>query len=133
MSNALHLADPDDALLRHLTSDGFQVVDDGVVPDLALLGDATALDELRARHGDVPVIVLGPPESDAIDRVRALERGCDDFLARPFDYQELLARIRAVLRRTAGAEHEVLAAGPLRSEEHTSELQSRLQPVCRLL
>jgi DNA-binding response OmpR family regulator len=32
----------------------------------------------------VPVIVLGEPESDLLDRVRALDRGCDDFLARPF-------------------------------------------------
>jgi DNA-binding response OmpR family regulator len=60
------------------------------------------------------VIVLGAPESDTVDRVRALERGCDDFLARPFDYEELLARIRAVLRRTTVAGHEVLAAGPIR-------------------
>jgi len=64
----------------------------------------------------VPVIVLGPPESDTVDRVRALERGCDDFLARPFDYEELLARIRAVLRRTAASEHEVVVAGPIRAD-----------------
>jgi DNA-binding response OmpR family regulator len=59
----------------------------------------------------VPVIVLGQPESDAVDRVRALERGCDDFLVRPFAYEELLARIRAVLRRTAPAPHELRRAG----------------------
>ena len=60
------------------------------------------------------MIVLGPPESDTVDRVRAFERGCDDFLARPFDYEELLARIRAVLRRTAPPEHELVVAGPIR-------------------
>ena len=58
--------------------------------------------------------MLGPPESDAVDRVRAFERGCDDFLARPFDYEELLARIRAVLRRTSQPEHELVVAGPIR-------------------
>jgi DNA-binding response OmpR family regulator len=116
MPNALLLAEPEPGLVRHLTTDGFRVVDGEAVPDLALLADATALDELRARHGDVPVIVLGAPESDTVDRVRALERGCDDFLARPFDYEELLARIRAVLRRTALAEHEVLAAGPIHAD-----------------
>src|SRR5919204_600061 len=104
MSTALLLAEPElDTrvfLERHLKNDGFQVVGDETRPDLVLLGDTTALDEYRARHGDVPVIVLGEPESDAVDRVRALERGCDDFLVRPFDYEELLARIRAVLRRT---------------------------------
>jgi DNA-binding response OmpR family regulator len=57
--------------------------------------------------------VLGERESDAVDRVRALERGCDDFLARPFEYEELLARIRAVLRRTSPAAHETMRAGPI--------------------
>src|SRR5438874_8474630 len=114
MSNALHLGEPDAFLTRHLTSDGFRVVGDEAPPDLALLPDVMELDEFRSRHGDVPVIVLGPPESDTVDRVRAFERGCDDFLARPFDYEELLARIRAVLRRTAPPEHELVVAGPIR-------------------
>jgi DNA-binding response OmpR family regulator len=51
--------------------------------------------------------------------VRAFDRGCDDFLARPFDYEELLARIRAVLRRTAPPEHEVLRAGPIEVDRAT--------------
>jgi len=114
MSNALHLGEADAFLTRHLTSDGFRVVSDEAPPDLALLPDLTELDEFRSRHGDVPVIVLGPPESDTVDRVRAFERGCDDFLARPFDYEELLARIRAVLRRTAPPAHELVVAGPIR-------------------
>src|SRR5439155_20036244 len=70
----------------------------------------------RAQHGDVPVIVLGAPESDTVDRVRALDRGCDDFLVRPFDYEELLARIRAVLRRTMPAAHETLRAGAIAAD-----------------
>jgi len=117
MSTALLLAEPElDTrvfLERHLKNDGFLVVDGQARPDLVLLGDTEALDECRARHGDVPVIVLGEPESDTVDRVRALDRGCDDFLARPFDYEELLARIRAVLRRTMPAAHETLRAGPI--------------------
>ena len=113
MSTALLLAEPEPYLERHLRSDGFQVVDDAARPDLVLLADSAALEEYRARHGDVPVIVLGQPESDAVDRARALERGCDDFLVRPFAYEELLARIRAVLRRTAPPQHEVRRAGPV--------------------
>jgi DNA-binding response OmpR family regulator len=128
MSNALLLAEPQPEtrgfLERHLRSDGFRVVDDEARPDLVLLGDTAALDDCRARHGNVPVIVLGLPESDAVDRVRALERGCDDFLARPFDYAELLARIRAVLRRTAPAAHEVRVAGPI-----TADLATRCVTV----
>ena len=111
MSTALLLAEPEPFLERHLRSDGFEVVDEAARPDLVLLADSAAVDEYRARHGDVPVIVLGEPESDTVDRVRALDRGCDDFLVRPFAYEELLARIRAVLRRTTPAAHEVRRAG----------------------
>lgn len=116
MSAALLLAQPEPFLERHLRSDGFDVVDDAVRPDLVLLADGAAVEEYRARLGDVPVIVLGRPESDAVDRVRALERGCDDFLVRPFAYEELLARIRAVLRRTTPADHEVRRAGSITAD-----------------
>jgi DNA-binding response OmpR family regulator len=112
-------------LERHLADDGFEVLgaDDGHAavaiaererPDLVLLGDASVLDVCRARVGDVPVIVLGGEDADAVDRVRAFARGCDDFLARPFLYDELVARIRAVLRRVAPAARETIGVGPLR-------------------
>jgi DNA-binding response OmpR family regulator len=120
MSAALLLSEPQPEtrgfLERHLTNDGFQVVGEEARPDLVLLGNTSGLEECRARHGDVPVIVLGEPESDAVDRVRALDRGCDDFLARPFDYEELLARIRAVLRRTTLPAHEIRHAGPIAAD-----------------
>jgi DNA-binding response OmpR family regulator len=124
MSTALLLAEPEPFLERHLKSDGFVVVDEAARPDLVLLADSAAVEECRARHGDVPVIVLGQPESDAVDRVRALERGCDDFLVRPFAYEELLARIRAVLRRTTPAPHEVRRAGSI-----TADLATRAVTV----
>lgn len=103
---ALLLAEPESAvrsfLQQQLTSDGFDVLafedaDDmprAADPDVVVLGDPEALD--RCRVGDCPVIVLG--RADATERVRALER-CDDYLSRPFAYEELVARIRAVLRR----------------------------------
>ena len=103
---ALLLAEPESStrsfLEQQLTSDGFDVLaferaDDlprAADPDLLLLGDAAALDSCRV--GDYPVIVLG--RADANERVRALER-CDDYLSRPFAYEELVARIHAVLRR----------------------------------
>jgi DNA-binding response OmpR family regulator len=127
MSTALLLAEPElDTrvfLERHLKNDGFRVVDGQARPDLVLLGDTDALDECRAVHGNVPVIVLGEPESDTVDRVRALDRGCDDFIARPFDYEELLARIRAVLRRTMPAPHETLRAGPITADLATRSVR----------
>ncbi len=123
MSTALLLAESEPHtrgfLLRHLASDGFELVEDEGQPDVVLLGDTSALDDLRHRHGDVPLIVLGGPESDAVDRVRAFERGCDDFLARPFHYEELLARIRAVLRRATPPAHEVMRSGPIELDRAT--------------
>jgi DNA-binding response OmpR family regulator len=120
MSTALLLAEPEPDtrgfLERHLRNDGFEVVDEEAQPDLVLLGNTAALEEYRTRHGDVPVIVLGEAESDAVDRIRALDRGCDDFLVRPFDYEELLARIRAVLRRTTPPGHEIMRAGPITAD-----------------
>jgi DNA-binding response OmpR family regulator len=129
MSTAVVLADREPFLERHLKNDGFDVVDDAERPDLVLLGSSAAVEEYRARHGDVPVIVLGEPESDAVDRVRALERGCDDFLVRPFAYEELLARMRAVLRRTAPAPHEVRRAGPIVADLATRSVSVGEVPV----
>ena len=125
MSNALLIQEPEAAtrgfLERHLADDGFLVVavdeDVDATPDLVLLGDADALE--RWTPG-VPVIVLGAPEADAIDRVRAFRRGCDDYVERPFHYEELVERIRAVLRRTSPAASDaIVVAGPVRIDTRT--------------
>ena len=129
MSTTLLVAEPEPALVRHLTSDGFRLVEDDSQPDLVLLGRSDALDEYRSRHGDVPVIVLGDPDSVSVDCVRALERGCDDFVPRPFDYEELLARIRAVLRRAAAPQHEVLRAGPIDVDRATRRVTVSGRPA----
>jgi DNA-binding response OmpR family regulator len=128
MSTALLVTEPEPSLVRHLRQDGFQLVDDDTRADLVLVGPA-ALAELRKRHGTVPVIVLGDPDSDSVDCVRALESGCDDFVPRPFAYEELLARIRAVLRRAAPPEHEVLRAGPIEIDRATRRVRVAGRPV----
>jgi DNA-binding response OmpR family regulator len=69
------------------------------------LGEADGLDllrELRARS-DIPVIITNGHRCDEIDRVVGLELGADDYLIKPFGLRELVARIRAVLRRRACA------------------------------
>ena len=94
-------------------------------PDLVLIGDPEGLELCRQlREGrswgrEVPVILLGGQESDPVDRVRAFDRGCDDYLDRPFHYDELVARIRAVLRRTAPPESERLEAGGIEIDRPT--------------
>ena len=76
---------------------------DLVLLDLGLpdLEGRVVCQELRAR-GPVPIIVV-TARGDEIDRVTLLELGADDYVVKPFGFRELVARIRAVLRRTAGA------------------------------
>jgi DNA-binding response OmpR family regulator len=141
VSTAVLLAEPEPAacsyLERHLADDGFEVLRaaaacealelaERAAPDLMLLANPlpdSSAPELcrRIRAGEpgrswnreVPVIVLGRSDADAVDRMRAFDRGCDDYLARPFIYEELLARIRAVLRRTAPPPSERIYAGDI--------------------
>lgn len=73
---------------------------DAVVLDIMLPGNDgfSVLSELRARGDDTPVVLL-TARDDVRDRVRGLDLGADDYLAKPFHVEELLARLRAVLRR----------------------------------
>src|SRR5712672_1217350 len=77
----------------------------GTIPSLIILdlrlGQEDGLDLLREirSHSDVPVIITTGHRRDEIDRVVGLELGADDYITKPFGLRELLARIRAVLRR----------------------------------
>src|SRR5205807_6823676 len=85
---------------------------DLVVLDLGLPG-LDGLDvarELRRRSG-VPIIML-TARGDELDRVLGLELGADDYLVKPFSPRELVARVRAVLRRTEHA-HDAAEPGPV--------------------
>ena len=66
----------------------------------------------RAWDRDVPVIMVSA-RGDPVDRVRGFARGCDDYVVKPFVYDELLARMRAVLRRTSGPRHARLTVRDL--------------------
>jgi len=124
MQAALLIAEPEAAtrgfLERQLAGDGFRVVGAEApvparepVPDLVLLGEPEALDAVRSWSSEVPVIVLGRAGSEPGERLRAFERGCDDYVPMPFQYEELVARIRAVLRRSGPAPGDVLEARDL--------------------
>lgn len=140
MSAALIVAEPETAtrgfLQRHLSDDGFEVLATSLLgealdlaervrPDLVLVSELELCRRLREGEPgrswdrDVPVICLGQVSGDAVDRVRAFERGVDDYLDRPFAYEELRARIRAVLRRTAPRAGDVLEAGEIEIDKPT--------------
>jgi two-component system copper resistance phosphate regulon response regulator CusR len=87
---------------------------DLVVLDLMLPGrdGLGVLRSLRERSIDTPVLVL--TARDALpDRVRGLDTGADDYLTKPFAFEEFLARVRALLRRSAARRDPVLRVGDL--------------------
>ncbi len=112
----------DDPTLRlvlqdNLQSEGYQVdvADDGVsavrhthgtIPDLVVLDltlpdcDGFELLPVLRQRGQVPIIVLTARTQQA-EKLKGLALGADDYITKPFDPEELLARVRAVLRRAA--------------------------------
>ena len=121
MSARVLIADDDrairDALTRALGLEGYDVVqaNDGntalsliesTQPDVAILDvmmpnidGLTVCRVLRAEHNRLPILML-TARTETPDRVAGLDAGADDYLAKPFDLDELLARLRALLRRT---------------------------------
>jgi DNA-binding response OmpR family regulator len=97
-------------------------------PDLILLDlNLPGLDGLdvcrRVRQAsDVPIIML-TARGDVDERVEGLEAGADDYLPKPFKFKELLARVRAVLRRRVAREQSVLRYGPLTLNRDTREVE----------
>jgi len=86
------------------------------------------LRELRGRGDATPVIVLTARDGPG-DRVAGLDAGADDYLVKPFDLDELGARIRAVLRRQAGRAMPLLAHGAVTLDPATRQVTSGGQPV----
>jgi two-component system, OmpR family, response regulator len=91
-----------------------------VLLDLSLpAGDGLALlQRLRRSGSKMPVIIISARESLG-DRIRGLDLGADDYLAKPFDVPELLARLRAVIRRQGGQAGEALTNGRIELDPAT--------------
>jgi DNA-binding response OmpR family regulator len=76
------------------------------------LSGLEVLARLRADGNLIPVLVL-TARSEVVDRVQALDGGADDYVVKPFDIEELCARIRALHRRHSGQDEEILRHGDL--------------------
>ncbi len=134
----------DDAMIREaickgLRQDGFTVdwVTDGMAGETALQHDVydlvlldlglprkdglSVLKSLRRQGNRVPVLILTARDAVA-DRVAGLNAGADDYVVKPFDLEELTARIHALLRRQAGRADPVIQYGALRVDPVTHEV-----------
>lgn len=135
-----------DPLAFKLGRDGFDVVavatgpealtalteeTDLVLLDLMLPG-MSGIEVCRAirARSRVPIIMVTAKDGE-IDKVVGLEIGADDYVTKPYSYRELVARMNAVLRRTAPAEQEetVLRAGPLTMDVDRHEVLLRGEPL----
>lgn len=104
VDHAPTLADAEEAISADVHA---AVLLDRQLPD----GDGlTLIPKLRARADGVPIIVL-TARGELADRIAGLDSGADDYLAKPFAVEELLARLRAVLRRPAGLSPDIIHAG----------------------
>ena len=81
----------------------------------------TALKEIRAKKIDAPVLML-TAKSEVTDKIDALNGGADDYITKPFDTQELLARVKALLRRGAKYTENNLVIGNVSLDRDTFEL-----------
>ena len=88
----------------------------------------TVCRRLRERRDRTPVLML-TARHEVSDRVAGLDAGADDYLPKPFDLEELLARIRALLRRVLPDEAEVLSAGDLTLDPLRHEVKMGETPI----
>ncbi|WP_019876805.1 response regulator transcription factor [Sporichthya polymorpha] len=102
-------ADGEEALTQVATSRPDALVLDVMMPRM---GGLDACRQLRAGGDDVPILVLTARDS-VEDRVAGLDAGADDYLPKPFALEELLARLRALLRRSATATEGAATNAPL--------------------
>jgi len=86
------------------------------------------LASLRGARDDVPVLVITARDT-LRDRVKGLDTGADDYLVKPFDLDELAARVRALLRRAAGRAAPEIRCGPVRLNPATREVFVHARPV----
>jgi DNA-binding response OmpR family regulator len=114
----------------YLKRAGFQVqtFSDGMSASEALLQqlpDLVILDVMRQLRdrSDIPIILLTSRREET-DRIAGLEMGADDYVVKPFSPQELVSRVRAVLRRTKS--EEIKAEAPLTFSDLTIDPQTRL-------
>jgi len=103
---------------------------DAVILDLGLpvMDGLTVLDKWRKEGKTFPVLVLTARDSWS-DKVAGLDSGADDYLAKPFQTEELIARLRALIRRAAGNASAEMIAGDVRLDTRSGRVTLAGEPV----
>ena len=103
---------------------------DAVILDLGLpeIDGLTVLDRWRKEGRATPVLVLTARDSWS-DKVAGLDAGADDYLAKPFKTEELVARLRALIRRSTGNASSELATGDVRLDTRSGRVTLKGEPV----
>ncbi len=103
---------------------------DAVILDLGLpeVDGLTVLDRWRKSGRKMPVLVLTARDSWS-DKVAGLDAGADDYLAKPFQSEELIARLRALIRRASGNASAELVAGDVRMDTRSGRVTLAGEPV----
>lgn len=103
---------------------------DAVVLDLGLprLDGVTVLERWREAGRSMPVLVLTARDGWT-EKVRGLDAGADDYLTKPFNAEELLARLRALIRRSTGQAQPVVSIGPVTLDPRAARVTLNGQPV----
>ena len=103
---------------------------DAVILDLGLpeVDGLTVLDRWRREGRKMPVLVLTARDSWS-DKVAGLDAGADDYLAKPFQTEELIARLRALIRRSSGNASSELNAGDIRLDTRSGKVTKAGEPV----
>lgn len=103
---------------------------DAVVLDLGLpkVDGITVLNHWRQSGRDMPVLILTARESWN-DKVAGFDAGADDYLSKPFHMEELLARVRAIIRRAAGHASPTLECGPVALDTRSGKVTKNGEAV----
>jgi len=103
---------------------------DAIILDLGLptIDGLTILDKWRKEGKVTPVLVLTARDSWS-DKVAGLDAGADDYLAKPFQTQELIARLRALIRRASGNASSELIAGDVRLDTRSGRVTLAGEPI----
>ncbi|WP_414502889.1 winged helix-turn-helix domain-containing protein [Zymobacter sp. IVIA_5232.4 C2] len=121
----VHVIEQDNQLLNTVAENDFAAL----IMDLPTPAEhgVQLLRQLR-ETSTLPVMVVTPQKALAV-KVSVLDIGADDYVQVPFEVEELLARLRMIIRRSAGRASRVIALGPLRIDEGKREVYWQGQPI----